>query len=91
MKKKITVPDNFVQFAKDWHDGQTTVLYGVASTGQIPLGFMYQLYNEIEPRHVYDSIGDGDVTYEDFEIANQFVIWTSNFLTDAWWEEKDRS
>lgn len=92
MTEEIEVPAEFVEFAKVWHDGQWSALYGVASTGKIVLGNMNHLYSEIEPAYVYDSIGEfSGVNYEDFALANRFVVWCDNFLTDEWWEEKDKS
>lgn len=92
MTEEIEVPDQFVEFAKVWHDGQWSTLYSVASTGKIVLGNINNLYTEIEPSYVYDSIGESSgVEYADFETSNRFVLWSDLYLTDEWWEEKEKS
>jgi hypothetical protein len=92
MKEEIEVPAEFVEFAKVWHDGQWSSLYSVASTGRIRMSDMFNLYSEIEPAAVYDAIGESSgVEYADFETSNRFVLWSDLYLTDEWWEEKEKS
>lgn len=45
--EKITVPSKFVELAKDWHSGQVTTLYQVASTGEVTIKKLIGLQDEV--------------------------------------------
>ena len=34
----IQIPDEFLQLASEWHGGQDSILYAIASTGNLTLG-----------------------------------------------------
>lgn len=35
MKVEIEFPEEFIEFSKEWHNGQSSMLYAVASTGKL--------------------------------------------------------
>lgn len=52
--KNIAVPNRFVELAKEWHGGQTTALYAVASSKKIPVQKLIWLEDEIAECYLDD-------------------------------------
>jgi hypothetical protein len=44
----IEIPAEFVELAKDWHGGQSSMLYAIASTGKLETG-------KIRPPYAYSD------------------------------------
>jgi hypothetical protein len=83
--EKIEVPDYVKDVCSLWHDGQTSLMYSVSSTGKCEYQRLFQLLNDMP--HVGD---DPDETELDRIKLRNARGWLDNWLTDKYFETLDQ-
>lgn len=84
--EKIEVPDYVKDVCALWHDGQTSLMYSVLSTGKIEYQRLFQLINDMP--HVGDDPDETDV--DRINIRNSRA-WINSFLDDNYFENLDQA
>lgn len=66
----ITVHPDWIKFASEWHGGQRTALYSVASTGKLYLSRASDLLAELR-----ELIKEIPQVHDQFRPAKNFTMW----------------
>lgn len=80
------VPDYIKDVCALWHDGQTSLMYSVASTGKIQYQYIYALLQDMP--HAND---DPDATATERTQIRNSRQWLNGFIDDEYFETLERS